>query len=296
MKKRFYFFLLVLAFLHTIVIRAQYTVYQDEASIPYSSGFNGVKNKDGGPLSVRINNIWHYNPSASTERANSVVEEFIVETLNDDFAEAWADLSFRLARVGESPNLNLYLDLYEDGNVYSVYATLFLFGRSGCLRFFASDKEGSDALDGIVVKLFDYLLCGWGTVTVKCNSSPIIPDAYTLVEHRRMDNFIWDSCRLGLTEIKMVNPSDVDEARRICKSENFLNVNVLDFLLQHQDLIPEAWKTNSVCFWGTVVSIGGEVNSTLRKTCYVPYLAWWHGKWVKNWIMAHGASHAVVLN
>ena len=58
------------------------------------------------------------------------------------------------------------------------------------------------------------------------------------------------------------------------KDKKFLNVNVLDYLLAHQELIPESWKGKYIFFWGTIYSRAGD-----GRCVYCLY--WSGGKWTR---------------
>ncbi|MBI4457430.1 hypothetical protein HY633_00515 [Candidatus Uhrbacteria bacterium] len=54
-----------------------------------------------------------------------------------------------------------------------------------------------------------------------------------------------------------------------------LNANVLDYLLAHQELIPDAWKGRAVFFWGTIYR---DRFGTLCVRC----LCWFGDGWVSS--------------
>ena len=54
--------------------------------------------------------------------------------------------------------------------------------------------------------------------------------------------------------------------------EKSLNSAALDYLLEHPELIPEAWKIQTVFFWGTIYCRS-------QKSLYVRYLCWGGGQW-----------------
>ena len=77
-----------------------------------------------------------------------------------------------------------------------------------------------------------------------------------------------------------------------------LNANLLDYLYEHPELIPESWKkdasgnTRYMFFWGTVCrSSGGHL--------YVRCLYWYDGRWDWSiyWLgnVFVGSNPAVVL-
>ena len=69
------------------------------------------------------------------------------------------------------------------------------------------------------------------------------------------------------------------ELKQSLDGQPVLPAHVLDYLLEHPELIPEAWKGKAVFFWGTIYrGAGGNL--------YVRYLYWdgdrWH--WLYSWL------------
>ena len=58
-----------------------------------------------------------------------------------------------------------------------------------------------------------------------------------------------------------------------------LNANVLDFLLEHPQLIPKSWKDKNVYFWGTMFYPHPEESSDT----IIRYLLWEDGKWSSSY-------------
>ncbi|MBI4458101.1 hypothetical protein HY633_04010 [Candidatus Uhrbacteria bacterium] len=83
------------------------------------------------------------------------------------------------------------------------------------------------------------------------------------------------------------------DLRKELADKPVLNANVLDYLLAHQELIPEEWKGKvAVLFWGTIYrdAIG---------SLYVRYADWRGDRWVSScdWLgsVFHGCNPAAVL-
>ncbi|PIZ99774.1 MAG: hypothetical protein COX77_00545 [Candidatus Komeilibacteria bacterium CG_4_10_14_0_2_um_filter_37_10] len=70
-----------------------------------------------------------------------------------------------------------------------------------------------------------------------------------------------------------------NDLRKEIVSPLVLNANVLDWLLDHPELIPEEWKRKYIFFWGTIYR-GSDDN------LYVRYLIWdgamwdWRRRWL----------------
>lgn len=127
-------------------------------------------------------------------------------------------------------------------------------------------------------------------VIIDCAAPPFIPNDSTVEEHREGNKeFVWNLADTTLflseeqeNEIISGGPRDGrtisgEDLRKLLVDKPVLNANVLDYLLAHQELIPEEWKGRSVFFWGTIYR--GFLN-----TSYVRALRW-NGR---NWFWHHG--------
>ena len=63
-----------------------------------------------------------------------------------------------------------------------------------------------------------------------------------------------------------------NDLRKEIVSPLVLNANVLDWLLDHPELIPEEWKDFYIFFWGTIYRYSEDSFS-------VRYLCWSNSKW-----------------
>ena len=90
---------------------------------------------------------------------------------------------------------------------------------------------------------------------IDCDADPFLPDGWKVEEHIKGGQWEWnpDQIELYLAEGQK-NGGYVNghELRKQLKDKPILNANVLDYLLAHQELIPEEWKGKRVYFWGTV--------------------------------------------
>ncbi len=114
------------------------------------------------------------------------------------------------------------------------------------------------------------------THVIDCDANPYVPQGWTVEEHKKGGMFEWnlDKVRLHLS------PNQKDgkviqghKLREELVNEPALKANVLDYLLAHQELIPEEWKGKYIFFWGTVYR---DSDGCL---C-VRYLCWGGGRWV----------------
>jgi hypothetical protein len=89
---------------------------------------------------------------------------------------------------------------------------------------------------------------------IDCDADPYVPAGWK-AEHQREGQFKWapSHVQLYLSEPqKKGTRIGSNKLRKELNGKPVLNANVLDYLLAHQDLIPEEWKRKYVFFWGTV--------------------------------------------
>lgn len=92
---------------------------------------------------------------------------------------------------------------------------------------------------------------------IPCNTTPFIPDGLYIVEHRKFDFFNLNPnyTKLDLSR-KLRNMSNSGKNIKEHLSKKFvMNVNILDFIIENPDLIPENWKGKEIYFWGTIYAI-----------------------------------------
>ena len=96
---------------------------------------------------------------------------------------------------------------------------------------------------------------------VDCDAKPFLPNGWEVEEHKKGGQLTLDMSKVKLH----LSPNQMDgkriegnKLRKELANEPVLNVNVLDYLLAHPDLIPEDWKRNEkedvlrIFFWGTI--------------------------------------------
>lgn len=96
--------------------------------------------------------------------------------------------------------------------------------------------------------------------TINTDLDPVIPfDNWKVEEHRKAGTITWNDATADLHLDEDQNHNLLGSTlRKYLANVPSLNANVLDFLLAHQDLIPDSWKMDSrkrplfIFFWGTV--------------------------------------------
>lgn len=116
---------------------------------------------------------------------------------------------------------------------------------------------------------------------IDCDVAPYVLDGWKVEEHLKGGQYQWDPSKTQLYLSKKQKGGVVEgnKLRQELAKQPVLNADVLDYLLQNPQLIPEDWKGKYVFFWGTVYR-----NS--RGNLYVRYL-YWRGdewRWVYNWL------------
>ena len=104
---------------------------------------------------------------------------------------------------------------------------------------------------------------------IDCDVDPYCPPGWAVEEHRKAGKLQWseDFVQLWLSDEQQCGAIQGTELREELADMSVLNACVLDWLLEHPDLIPEEWKNNSIFFWGTIYRYSdGELN--------VRYLCW----------------------
>lgn len=117
---------------------------------------------------------------------------------------------------------------------------------------------------------------------INCDDDPFVPRGLTVESHKKHGFMVWHSNAVTLhLEKEQLDGFKGNKLRKRLKDQPFecLNACVLDYLLDHPELIPEEWKSKHVFFWGTIYR-----NSDGR--LYVRCLRWdgvswrWGGGWL----------------
>lgn len=95
--------------------------------------------------------------------------------------------------------------------------------------------------------------------------------------HTQGGQFEWDLSRIKLFtslgsvpgKSKYVNSYNLYKK---VKEKPVFNLNMLDYLLECQKLIPDAWKGKAIFFWGTILRGKGDIHA-------VYYMTWTGERW-----------------
>ncbi len=112
---------------------------------------------------------------------------------------------------------------------------------------------------------------------VDCDIVPIVPHGCSIEEHKKDGQLSLDMSRVELHLSQNQVDGSIIEGNKLreeltSRSVPVLNANVLSYLLQNQELIPESWKcdvnnrTRQIFFWGTIFRS--------RSLLFVQYMYW----------------------
>lgn len=113
---------------------------------------------------------------------------------------------------------------------------------------------------------------------IDLDAYPFVPRGLKVKEHIKGGQFEWDPVRVALylsAEQQQGGAIRGYKLRDELRGKPAYNANLLDYLLAHQELIPEYWMGKKVFFWGTTY------NSSNGRITYVRFLGWddgwyWH--------------------
>lgn len=112
------------------------------------------------------------------------------------------------------------------------------------------------------------------TKNIDCNATPSTPASWTLVSSQSNGTYAFNTTEAATKIVSFESKTVSIKGQEIVNKLNGtgLNACVFDFLMLHQELIPESWKEKKVIFTGSIFKDG------LGNEC-VRHLYWWDGKW-----------------
>jgi len=95
-----------------------------------------------------------------------------------------------------------------------------------------------------------------GQLMIDCNAHPKVPDMWQLGKHSMgLGQWAWNPQKIMLNDLEFVDAEFTEHAaiEQYCFSFGYVpaNADILDFLLEHPNLIPSEWKGKLVYFCGT---------------------------------------------
>jgi len=118
---------------------------------------------------------------------------------------------------------------------------------------------------------------------INYDAAPFIPDGWSVEEYKKGGMFKFNPEKISLYLSKKQKKGSISghDLRKDLSDKPVINVNVLDYLLAHPELIPEEWNGKYIFFWGTIYR---NANGYLS----VRYLYWngsewsWYYHWLDN--------------
>jgi len=192
----------------------------------------------------------------------------------DQFTKAGAALSEFYVKIRKG-----FLEKFMGENEEEIFSDLL------------EDDQVIDKVSGVFVE-FAKKKSQSSLYSIDCDADPLTPPGWTVDEHIRNGKFIFKdssirfyydglqkeySCDSNTIPNKVINGY---ELRVKLENKPVLNANVLDYLLEHQEIIPEGWKGKRICFWGTVY----RSSFTIKGGSDIRYLFYggkeWHWRWM----------------
>ncbi len=90
---------------------------------------------------------------------------------------------------------------------------------------------------------------------IDLDAYPFIPSKHwEVVEHKKGGQWKYDPAKLGLYLSQKQEDGTImgHDLRKELEGQPVMNANLLDFYLKNPLLIPSAWKSEAIFFWGTV--------------------------------------------
>ncbi len=111
------------------------------------------------------------------------------------------------------------------------------------------------------------------THVIDCDADPVVPSGWKVEEHKKGGQIVFNPARVDLyldaDQMGSIGYIVGNTLRQRLADKPCLNANVLDYLLDYPELIPEEWKVTNrrIFFWGTIYRRD-------RRTLCVRHLSW----------------------
>jgi len=117
------------------------------------------------------------------------------------------------------------------------------------------------------------IVSGQKIAKIDCNSPAYLPDpSWKVLDDSQAGTFIFNQATVRL--ITLTSPRSQEKGEIFGEKMKLspCHANVLDYLLAHQELIPESWRDKIIIFTGTVY--GDPAGNRLFRT-----MIYWNGSW-----------------
>lgn len=120
--------------------------------------------------------------------------------------------------------------------------------------------------------------------TIDLDAAPLCPVDWSIKRHRKMGSMEWhpEKVELFLSEHQLgTSVMSGRDIKQELEGKDVFNANLLDYLLAHQELIPQEWKGKAIFFWGT--EYGHKYSPRLRIRCLYWRYDHWDWLWYAVW-------------
>ena len=89
---------------------------------------------------------------------------------------------------------------------------------------------------------------------IDCDADPFVPEDWKVEEHKKGGQLKFDPAKILLHLFKNQKNGGVNghDLWKKIFGKPLMNANILDYLLDHPELIPKDWKGKYIFFWGTI--------------------------------------------
>lgn len=129
------------------------------------------------------------------------------------------------------------------------------FRRNGWTNADVKNLCDGDKLAKILHVLRGHSWVGFDQDLIDLDADPFVPGTWKVKKHQKGGQLVWSPEKVKLylsSHQKGEKYIEGNKLRKELECERVMNANLLDYLLKHQELIPEEWKGQTVFFWGTI--------------------------------------------
>lgn len=119
--------------------------------------------------------------------------------------------------------------------------------------------------------------------TIKLKAPAIPYDDWTIEEDNRMESFDPSKLILHLEPEQEDGYITGNILRERLKGKNPLSASILDYLIEHPEIIPESWKEKTAKGTTQFIYFFGTIYRSRSGNLYVRYWCWDEGRWQSDY-------------
>jgi len=118
---------------------------------------------------------------------------------------------------------------------------------------------------------------------IDCDAPPFVPFEWSVEKHQLGGLWEFNPAKISFYQSSRQIKGSIEghKLRQELTNKPVLNANVLDYLLDHPELIPEDWKNKRIYFWGTIYR-DSDGDLYVRQLDRDGSKWGWHFKWLNN--------------